>query len=123
MFKKILLGLVVAEEMGTDLSVDWIDCPVVESHYGVRGASEMSILVPKTIMPVKTYANPVVRVTTNATTVLSWSVSYTAAIQDLMKVIETLSSSPRDPSPVVGFWDKVGGFTVLCMHGLSVTCR
>ena len=115
--------LVVAEEMGTDLSVDWIDCPIVECHYGVHGASPMSILVPKTIMPVKTYANPVVRVMTNATTILSWSVSYTAAIQDLMKVIETLSSSPRDPSPVVGFWDKVGGFTVPCTHGLSVTCR
>lgn len=99
--------LVVGEEMGTDLSVDWINCPIVGSHYGVRDASPMSILVPKTIMPVKTYANPVVRVTTDAPTILSWSVSYTAAIHDLMRVIETLSSSPRDSSPVVGFWDKI----------------
>jgi hypothetical protein len=101
--------LVIGEEMGTDASVDWITCPIVESHYGVRGALPMSIPVPKTIMPVKTYANPVVRVTTNATTILSWSVSYTAAIHDLMRVIETLSSSARDSSPVVGFWDKVSG--------------
>ncbi|KAF5387705.1 hypothetical protein D9615_000498 [Tricholomella constricta] len=99
--------LVIAEEMGSELSVDWLDCPILEPHHGVRGAPALSISVPKTIMPVKTYANPVVHVTTSATTILSWSVSYTPAIQDLMKVIETLSTAPRDASPGVGFWDKM----------------
>ncbi|KAG6896107.1 hypothetical protein C0992_010276 [Termitomyces sp. T32_za158] len=99
--------LVVAEEMGSQLSVDWIDCVVLEPHHGATGASAFSISVPKTIMPVKTYANPVVHVNTTSTTIFSWSVSYAPAIQDLMKVMENLTAAPRDSSPGVGFWDKL----------------
>ncbi|KAG6873749.1 hypothetical protein C0995_011568 [Termitomyces sp. Mi166 len=99
--------LVVAEEMGSELSVDWFDCVILERHHGAREASAFSISIPKTIMPVKTYANPVVHVNTTNTTILSWSVSYAPAIQDLMKVIENLTTAPRDSSPGVGFWDKM----------------
>ena len=99
--------LVIAEEMGTGLSVDWIDCPVVELHNRIYGAAPLSISVPKTIMPVKSYANPVVRVLTSNVTTFSWGVSYGPATQDLMRIVETLSSSPRDSSPGIGFWDKV----------------
>ena len=63
--------------------------------------------VPRTIMPVKTYAAPIVDVTTTGATIFSWVVSYGPAIQDIMHVVDTLSSSPRDSSPVIGFWDKV----------------
>ncbi|KAG6911191.1 hypothetical protein DXG01_003058 [Tephrocybe rancida] len=99
--------LVIAEEMGSELSVDWIECTILEPHHGARDASSFSISVPKTIMPVKTYANPVVHVNTTQATILSWGVSYTPAIQDLMKVIESLTTAPRDSSPSVGFWDKM----------------
>ncbi|KAG5725006.1 UPF0648 protein C3H5.09c [Termitomyces sp. T112] len=99
--------LVIAEEMGSELSVDWIDCVILDSNHGARGASAFSISVPKTIMPVKTYANPVIHVNTTSTTVLSWSISYAPAIQDLMKVIENLTTAPRDSSPGIGFWDKM----------------
>ncbi|KAG6854824.1 hypothetical protein C0991_012014 [Blastosporella zonata] len=99
--------LVIAEEMGSDLSVDWFDCTVLEPHHGARDASGFSISVPRTIMPVKTYANPVVHINTSQTTILSWGVSYTPAIQDLMRVIESLTTTPRDSSPAVGFWDKI----------------
>jgi hypothetical protein len=99
--------LVVAEEMGTELSVDWVDCPVVTSDYGLPGAAPFSLSVPKTIMPVKSYANPVIDVTATAPTIFSWGVSYGPGTQDVMRVVETLSSSPRDSSPGMGFWDKV----------------
>lgn len=99
--------IVIAEEMGTDLSVDWIDCPILGPNQGVYGSSQLSIGVPKTIMPVKSYANPVLDITASSATILSWGVSYTPATQDLMRIIETLSSTTRDPSPAIGFWDKV----------------
>ncbi|KAJ6539449.1 golgi-body localization protein domain-containing protein [Mycena capillaripes] len=99
--------LVVAEEMGTDLSVDWVDCLVVSSDYGLPGAAPFSLLVPKTIMPVKSYANPVIDVTATAPTTFSWGVSYGPATQDLMRIVDTLSSAPRDSSPGMGFWDKM----------------
>ncbi|KAJ7507924.1 golgi-body localization protein domain-containing protein [Mycena galericulata] len=99
--------LVVAEEMGTHLSVDWVDCPVVSSDYGLPGAALFSLSVPKTIMAVKSYASPVIAVTAADATTFSWGVSYGPATQDLMRVVETLSSAPRDWSPGMGFWDKM----------------
>ncbi|KAJ7179036.1 golgi-body localization protein domain-containing protein [Mycena filopes] len=99
--------LVIAEEMGTALSVDWVDCLVVSSDYGLPGAAPFSLAVPKTIMPVKSYANPIIDVTATAPTTFSWGVSYGPTTQDLMRTVETLSSAPRDSSPGVGFWDKM----------------
>lgn len=98
---------VVGEEMGTEASVDWVTCPIIDTHHARHGESPFSILIPKTIMPVKTYAAPVITVITPEPTVLSWGVSYGPAIQDVMRIVDTLSSSPRDSSPALGFWDKV----------------
>lgn len=99
--------LIVAEEMGTDMSVDWIRCPVIEPHHSIHGEMPFSILVPKTIMPVKTYATPIIKIATPEATTFSWGVSYGPAMQDVMRILDTLSSSPRDTSPTLGFWDKV----------------
>jgi len=99
--------LVVAEEMGTPRSVEWIKCRVIGMHNDIHGAKPMWITVPKTIMPVKTYANPIIHVTTKDVTSFAWGVSYSAVTQDVTRVLETLSTPPRDPSPHLGFWDKV----------------
>lgn len=99
--------IVIAEEMGTDNSVEWVDCAVVRPHRGIHGASPLFVAVPKTIMPVKTYANPTIRVTTDNVTDFAWGVSYGPVIQDIMRVVDTLSHAPRDSSPPIGFWDKV----------------
>ena len=111
--------LVIAEEMGNDLSVEWVDCPILEQNYGFPGASSLSISVPKTIMPVKSYGNANVYVTSDAATLISWGVSYTPAVQDLMRVIETLSSPPKDSSPGVGFWDKVSSRLQISTYGIE----
>ncbi|KAF8639713.1 hypothetical protein AX17_000975 [Amanita inopinata Kibby_2008] len=99
--------IVFAEEMGSEKSVDWIECPLILQNQGAQGVLPLSVTVPKTIMPVKSYANPVVKVTTDRVTTFSWGVSYGPVIQDLMRVIDTLSSSSRDDSPPIGFWDKL----------------
>lgn len=99
--------LVVGEEMGTSKSVDWVTCPIIEKDHALHGEAPLSIKVPKTIMPIKTYANPVVKVNTSATTVLSWGVSYGPVIQDVMRIVETLTTPQRDSSPPIGFWDKM----------------
>lgn len=102
--------LVIAEQMGPVKSVELWDCVIVEEDFGVHGASKFHFGVPKTIMPVKTYANPDVNATTRETTEICWGVSYGYTIQDVMRILETLSSAPRDSSPSVGFWDKVNSF-------------
>ena len=101
---------IIAEEMGSELTVDWIDCPIIQPRQALHGEVPFSFAVPKTINPVKTYAAPTIEVTTSGPTILSWAVSYGPAIQDLVRVVDTLSSSPRDSSPAVGFWDKVTSF-------------
>ena len=99
--------VVIAEEMGGERSVDWINSVVLKENYGIYGASPLSISVPKTIMPVKSYARPTIRVLTDDVTEFAWGVSYGSATQDLMRVIDTLSHATKDRSPPIGFWDKV----------------
>ena len=73
----------------------------------IHGAKPMWIAVPKTMMPVKSYANPMIHIAARDVTSFAWGVSYGAATQDLTRVLETLSTAPRDSSPHLGFWDKV----------------
>ncbi|KAI0081718.1 hypothetical protein K474DRAFT_1133165 [Panus rudis PR-1116 ss-1] len=99
--------IVIAEEMGTDQSVQWVECTVLDANTGLHGASSMVIPVPKTIMPVKSYAKPVIRVMTDGISDFAWGCSYAPATQDFMRVIDTISHAPRDESPPIGFWDKI----------------
>jgi len=102
--------LVIGEELGTERAVEWIECPIIESRHALHGERPFSISVPKTIMPVKTYAAPTIKISTPAPTILSWAVSYMPAIQDVMRMVDSLTTPPRDSSPAMGFWDKVGSF-------------
>ncbi|KAJ7590961.1 RNA pol II promoter Fmp27 protein domain-containing protein [Mycena floridula] len=100
--------VVIAEEMGTEFSIDWVKCPIIDdSEAQTDGSVPFFSMVPKTIMPVKSYANAEINVTTSGSSTFAWAVSYGPAIQDLMRIVDTLSNSPRDPSPAIGFWDKM----------------
>lgn len=107
--------LIIAEEMGTDSSVEWVPCEIVKEHSGMHGAAPISVNIPKTMMPVKTYARPTVLVKTDGITDFSWGVGYQPATQDLMRVIDMLSHAPRDSSPAIGFWDKVRDTVLLVL--------
>lgn len=105
--------IVIAEEMGDAKSIDWIPFPVVDSRDHAPSPRPMVISVPKTIMPVKTYAKADIRVTANSPTSFAWGQSYGAATQDLTRVLDTLTTPPQDSSPPLGFWDKVFGSIIL----------
>ncbi|KAF9247308.1 golgi-body localization protein domain-containing protein [Melanogaster broomeanus] len=100
-------NLVVAEEMGPPQSVEWIPCPIVGLEENHVAHSPILIHVPKTIMPVKTYARPLVSVLADQTTAFAWGVSYSPAIQDIVRVLESFTPETRDSSPHIGFWDKL----------------
>ncbi|KAL4076077.1 golgi-body localization protein domain-containing protein [Scleroderma citrinum] len=98
--------LVVAEEMGPVSSVEWVPCPCYNPDEIAANQITMLIKVPKTLMPVKTYARPSIQVSSNDPVAFAWGVSYSPAIQDVVRMLESLTPEPRDPSPSIGFWDK-----------------
>lgn len=98
-------NLVIAEEEAKEENIDWIDCTVAPPP----NSSSVSIAfsIPKTIMPVKTYANPEIRVSSTDITDLCWGVSYTPALQEVIRVLDAFTAAPRDKSPPLGIWDKI----------------
>ncbi|KAG8742575.1 hypothetical protein FRC10_001240 [Ceratobasidium sp. 414] len=105
--------LVIAEEIGPSDSVEWLRSVVVPDGLGLADQPGFSLLVPKTGMPVKTYANPVVRVTSSSPTNISWGVSYQPCVSDVTRILESLTHPSRDPSSPLGFWDKIR----MSLHG------
>lgn len=103
---RFISELVIAEDMGPSQSVEWIPCSIGGVQGGFAQSRPLVVELPKTIMPVKTYANPTVHVMTDGVTGFGWGVSYSATTQDLVRVLESLTSEPRDLSPSIGFWDK-----------------
>ncbi|ORX40254.1 golgi-body localization protein domain-domain-containing protein [Kockovaella imperatae] len=97
---------IIAEELQGDDSVVYIPSMVIPADCGARGAAPFRLQIAKTIMPVKTYCRPVINILTDRTTEFTWGNSYSPAISDFARVIESLSHPPRDPSPRIGFWDK-----------------
>ncbi|EGG04706.1 uncharacterized protein MELLADRAFT_78278 [Melampsora larici-populina 98AG31] len=97
---------VIAEEMCTIESVRTVPSLIVPRKYCSEGKI-YSIEVPRTVMPVKSYANPVVKVRSWAPVRLGWGNSMQPAIQDMLRVLDTFSKAPVDPSDRLGFWDKV----------------
>ncbi|KAG2042334.1 golgi-body localization protein domain-containing protein [Suillus americanus] len=103
---RFISDLIISEDMGPSQSVEWIACTIGGAQGGFVPSSPLIIKIPKTIMPVKTYANPTVKVMTDGVTAFGWGVSYSATTQDLVRVLESLTSETRDLSPSIGFWDK-----------------
>lgn len=97
---------IIAEERAGDDSIMFVPSCIVPEGCGAVGAQPLTFQIAKTIMPVKTYTRPHVKIASKRVTEFTWGNAYQPAIQDFMKVIESLSHPPRDPSPRVGFWDK-----------------
>ena len=103
---KVETPFMIAEELAGDDSTILIPCEVIPAGCGAAEAAPFTVQIAKTIMAVKTYARPDIQIGSQRTTEFTWGNSYQPAIQDFMKVVETLSHPPRDPSARVGFWDK-----------------
>lgn len=61
----------------------------------------------RTASPLKFYSVIDYHVYTKSMSIIGWSISYNPAIQDIMRVLDSLTAPSVDPSPRVGFWDKV----------------
>lgn len=102
-------NFVIAEEFRDNESRRHVDVMVVPaSKLGPDDPKKgYSIMVRRTISPVKTYSNMKIDINTSAPTRITWGTSYQPVIQDMMQVIEGFTKPPVDPSDRVGFWDKI----------------
>ncbi|KZO94872.1 hypothetical protein CALVIDRAFT_538650 [Calocera viscosa TUFC12733] len=100
-------NFVIAEQVGPLSSITWVKTEVIPADTGLDGTPGLWFSIPKTCMPIKTFAEPQVHIRTSTATEFAWGVSYNPAIHDVSRVFDAITSPPRDPSPTLGFWDKL----------------
>ncbi|EFP90962.2 uncharacterized protein PGTG_17234 [Puccinia graminis f. sp. tritici CRL 75-36-700-3] len=97
---------VLAEEMCGVESIRAVQSVVIPSHHSSDG-SVYTLDIPKSVMPVKSYADPFIKIKSTAPVQLGWGNSMQPTVQDMMRVLDSISKPPVDLSERVGFWDKV----------------
>lgn len=97
---------VIGEELATAASVRRVPICILPENLCGNGQAFV-IEVPRTISPVKMYSNIDLDINTANPTRFAWGVSMQPAIQDVIRVIDTMSRPNADPSEKVGFWDKI----------------
>ncbi|KAJ1599133.1 hypothetical protein NDA14_002572 [Ustilago hordei] len=105
--------IVVAEQLGGPESIRHVPAVIVPAATGHPDAIEYGIVISKVAMTVKMYGTPTVKLRTPFPTRLVWGQSIQPTIQDVMRVIDGITPPPHDPSPKLGFWDKLP----LILHG------
>ena len=100
---------VIAEEFRGAVSTKRVNVEIVPPENLENPVSKdgFSLVVLRTVSPVKTYSDVNVAINTSGPTTISWGTSLQPAIQDMMMVIEAFSKPQVDPSDRVGFWDKI----------------
>uniref|UniRef100_V5EIZ2 Golgi-body localization protein domain-containing protein n=2 Tax=Kalmanozyma brasiliensis (strain GHG001) TaxID=1365824 RepID=V5EIZ2_KALBG len=105
--------IVIAEQLGGPESIRHVPAVIVPAATGRSDAVEYGIIIPKVAMSVKAYGTPTIRLRTPYPTRVVWGQSIQPTIQDVMRVIDAITPPPHDPSPKLGFWDKLP----LILHG------
>ncbi|GAA5855492.1 hypothetical protein JCM9279_006025 [Rhodotorula babjevae] len=99
--------LVVGEEVGGLESVRRVPCAIIPQHVFEGQGAPYAIVVPRSAMPTKTYASPVIQIRSADPLRFGWGNSMQPAIQDVARVFDTLTKASPDPSERIGFWDKI----------------
>lgn len=105
---QLTTDFVIAEELGGSRAIRHVPAVIVPRSVLVGADSIPYVLqVPRTAMPVKTYALPVINITSPWATRIGWGNSIQPAIQDVMRVLDSVTKATPDPSDRMGFWDKL----------------
>ncbi|CCG82056.1 Putative uncharacterized protein [Taphrina deformans PYCC 5710] len=104
--------LVIGEEFPEPEAIRHVEVCVIPSDTGREGSPSFSVEVQRTAGAVKTYAEMSIKINSSLPTRVHWGTSMQPAIADVMRIMDTLTKPQQDPSPKLGFWDKIG----LVMH-------
>ncbi|KAK4514538.1 proteinase B [Mucor velutinosus] len=95
---------VVGDELGNSGGSRIIPITIIPGSNSTAGYCLSAV---RTASPLKFYSVIDYHVLTQGMSMICWSVSYNPAIQDILRVLDTLTAAQVDPSPRIGFWDKV----------------
>lgn len=104
--------LVIGEEFPEPEAIRHIDVNVIPVDTGRQGYPGFAVEVQRTATSVKTYAEISIDLNSALPTRVHWGSSMQPSVADCMRILETLTKPQQDPSPKLGFWDKLG----LVMH-------
>lgn len=99
--------LVIAEETSGPQSVRRVPCAIIPQHVFKGQGAPYTIVVPRSAMPTKTYMRPTITIRSAEPVRIGWGNSIQPAISDVAHILETFTKNPPDPSPRMGFWDKI----------------
>lgn len=109
-------NLIISEAMATqDYSLRRIEVQLAEfSRTSRRKTDEYGkVIIMKSLAPVKLYTDMDILFDSEQPSRFVWGQSYQFGIQQVMLKFDQFSKPPIDPSPKLGFWDKLR----LIMHG------
>lgn len=111
---KVTGDICLAEHLSEGLqSIRHVRTVVIPAAAGRSDSSGFNIIVPKVTMPVKFYGSPILDFNSSFPTRFTWGQSLQPAISDVARVFDGITSPPSDPSPKLGFWDRLP----LLFHG------
>ncbi|KAI8059019.1 golgi-body localization protein domain-containing protein [Gilbertella persicaria] len=93
---------VLADDMGDLEATRQIHIPMIDENH-----AHYAINIARTSTPLKFFSIVNIDVHNSTLSQICWSVPYQPAIQDIMRVVDTFTKPPVDPSNKVGFWDKI----------------
>ncbi|KDN42722.1 hypothetical protein K437DRAFT_237559 [Tilletiaria anomala UBC 951] len=113
--KALLLStdLCIVEQMGGPESTRHIPTCLVHDICDTACDGKYIIQVPKVAMPTKIFGDPKIEIHTPRPVRLCWGQSIQPALSDVIRVFDGITTPPQDPSPKIGFWDKLP----LILHG------
>jgi hypothetical protein len=107
-FKKIswiLTGnYVLADDLGNSTGSRFVPINVIPPS---ASSSGYTISAVRTASPLKFYSTVDYHVLPKAMSTICWSPSYNPVMQDIIQILDRITPTQVDPSPRIGFWDKV----------------
>ncbi|KAG1238897.1 hypothetical protein G6F35_000370 [Rhizopus arrhizus] len=88
---------VLTDELGDSRGSRLIHVPILPSY---------TLTAVRTISPLKFYSILSYHVLTSGLSTVGWSIACKPAVQDVLRVLDTLVPPPVDPSMPLGWWDK-----------------
>lgn len=99
--------LIISEDMiQSEKEIRHIFVPLVPSALE-NSDTYYSLQVLRTITSLKFYTNVQLDINSRDPTQVTWGGGYQPAIQQTMQCLDYFSKPPLDPSPKIGFWDKI----------------